>query len=327
MTLDQSYEQTKWRERRLHIVRSHLEAFDVERVFTIPLFEEAILEIEGSCGVDSSCKVEGNQLWAGRFEVCNDMGATWPECLNYTVKFLDKLEGYLGINIKRQAFEQFCATHFNSRKIINNTIGIHVDSNLKNSSVTLYFHLDYDQDPEELVRTAMTLDQGFYPEELTQILLRETFIIGFELFFDGRSVIEICPAAPAVAGNLGTRGNYLTPYIEKYFSEKVNFLFRKSDIVFLSYSGTSTEPVLWFYFRDAGVKNISTLFSFNDLGDRVYSFVKNQDCVADAAVVVTEKELEKSRLENFCLFYTRRDSCQPYPEYREIIARRTPHKG
>ncbi|XZF61881.1 MAG: LynF/TruF/PatF family peptide O-prenyltransferase [Gloeotrichia echinulata DVL01] len=325
MTLDQSWEQTKWRERRLQLVRSHLEAFDVERVFPIPLFEEAILEIEGGCGIDSSFKVKSNQLWAGRFDVCNDMGVTWPECLNPTLKFLDKLESYLGIKIKRQEFEQFCATHFNSRKIINNSIGIRANSNIKDSSVTLFFHLDYDQDPEELVRTAMTLDQRFYSEELTQILIRETILINFELFFDGRSVIEIYPAAPAIFGDLGQRGSYLPHYIEKHFSEKVNSLFRKSDVTLLSYSGASTEPVLWFYFADASVKNISTLFSFNDLGDRIYSFVKNQDCVVDAAVVVTEKELEKSRLENFCLFYTRRDSCQPYPEYTEIIARRTTH--
>ncbi|MCP2729481.1 LynF/TruF/PatF family peptide O-prenyltransferase [Limnofasciculus baicalensis] len=327
MSLDQSLQQINLRERRLHIVRSHLEAFDVERVFPIPIFEEAILEIEGTCGVDSSCKVEGNQLWAGRFEVCNYIGVTWPECLNPTVKFLDKLENYLGIKIKRQAFEQFCATHFNSRKIINNSIGIRVDPNLKKSSVSLYFHLDHDQDPEELVRTAMTLDQRFYPEELTQILIRETILIGFELFFDGRSIIEISPGAPAIFGDLGQRGSYLTPYIEKHFSEKVNSLFRKSHLIWLSYSGASTEPVLWFFFPAASVKNISTLFSFNDLGDRIYSFVKNQDCVVDATVVVTEKELEKSRLENFCLFYTRRDSYQPYPEYKEMMARRTPHQG
>jgi len=312
MTLDQSWEQTKWRECRLQLVRSHLEAYDVERVFPIPLFEEAILEIEGTCGVDSSCKVESNQLWAGRFEVSNDIGVAWPQCLNYTVKFLDKLESYLGVIIKRQAFDQFCATYVNSRKIVNNTIGIHVDYNIKNSSVRLYFHLDYEQDPEELVRTAMTLDQRFYPEALTQILLRETIGIGFELFFDGRSVIEICAAAPAISGNLGPKGSYITPYIEKHFSEKVNSLFRKSDIILLNYSGDSTDPVLCFYFTSAEVKNISTLFSFNDLGDRIYSFVKNQDCVADATVVVTEKELEKSRLENFCFHYTRTDSCRPF---------------
>ncbi|MEQ8539051.1 MAG: LynF/TruF/PatF family peptide O-prenyltransferase [Coleofasciculus sp. D1-CHI-01] len=313
MFLDQSLRQINLRERRLQIVRSHLDAFDVESVFPIPLFEEAILEIEGTCGVEPSCKVEGNQLWAGRFEVCNDIGVVWPQCLNYTVKFLDQLESHLGVKIKRQAFEQFCAIHFNSRKIVNNSIGIHLDNNIKNSSVSLYFHLDFEQDPEELVRTAMTLTQKFYPEELTQILIRETIMIGFELFFDGRSVIEICAGAPAISGKLGTKGNYLTPYIEKNFSQKVNDLFRKSRLIILSYSQVYTEPILWFYFIDDDAKKLSTLFYFNGLGERICGFIKNQDCLVDAAVTVTEKELEKSRLENFCIFYTRRDSCQAYP--------------
>jgi hypothetical protein len=63
MTLDRSFQEINLRERRLHIVRSHLAAFDVNPVFPIPLFEEAILEIEGTCGVDSKCSVEKDKLF------------------------------------------------------------------------------------------------------------------------------------------------------------------------------------------------------------------------------------------------------------------------
>lgn len=312
MTLDNLFQQINLRERRLQFVRTHLEAFDVEPIFPIPLFEEAIIGIEGSCGIESSCKVEGSQLLAGRFEVCNDIGKTWPESLTHAVKFLDKIESRLDISINRKPFEQFSAAHLDSNKIVNNTIGIHLGSKLEDSSVTLYIHLDHNQDPEELIRTAIALDGSHYSDELTQVLIRDTIIIGFELFFDGRSFIEICPGAPAQPGTLGSRGKYLTPYIKKHFSEKINSLFRESFILMPSFSKASVKPVLWFYFLET--KTIPRLFSFNSLGDRVYNFFQSQSCIVDASIAVTETELEKSRLENFCFYYTQRDACQPYPK-------------
>lgn len=50
---------------------------------------------------------------------------------------------------------------------------------------------------------------------------------------------------------------------------------------------------------------------FNSLGDRIYSFCQSQDCMNYAGVAVTERELEKERLENFSILYNQRDECQP----------------
>ena len=97
MTLNSSLHQIKLRERRLQVLRTHQEVFDVEPTFPIPIFEDAVLEIEGSCGIECSCKVEGGQLLAGRFQVCNDIGKTWPESLTHALKLLDKIENRIGI--------------------------------------------------------------------------------------------------------------------------------------------------------------------------------------------------------------------------------------
>jgi LynF/TruF/PatF family peptide O-prenyltransferase len=286
------------KDRRLQFVRTHQEAFDVEPTFPLRLFEEAIQEIEGSCCVESSCKVEGSRLLAGRYEVCNDQGSTWPQSLNHAFKFLDKVESRLGVSINRHSFEKFAAAHSGSRKILNNTIGIHLGSKLQDSSVMLYIHIEPDKDPEELARTAIALDGGHYSDELTQVLIRDTIVIGFELFLDGRSHMELCPGAPAQPGALGSRGKYLTPYIQKYFSHKVNSIFRESYILMPCFSKAYAMPVLLFLFKN--VKDI-------------HGFCQSQDCIADAAVSVTEVELEKTRLENFCFYYDQRDECQPHP--------------
>ncbi len=42
-------------------MRTHRDAFDVEPSFPIPLFEEAVLAIEGPCGVEPTCNVEGDR--------------------------------------------------------------------------------------------------------------------------------------------------------------------------------------------------------------------------------------------------------------------------
>ncbi len=213
--------------------------------------------------------------------------------------------------INRNSFEQFAAAHIGSRKIYNNTIGIHVGSKLEESSVMLYIHINHHEDPEELARTAIALDGGHYSDELIQVLIRDMLVIGFELFFDGRSHVELCPAAPAQPGELGIRGKYLTPYIQKYCSQKVNSIFRQSSVLIPCFSKAYTNPFFWFYFTK--LKDISKCFLFNSLGDRIYDFCQSQSCITDAAVAVTEQELEKSRLENFCFYYNQRDDCQPNP--------------
>ncbi|MEQ9549217.1 MAG: LynF/TruF/PatF family peptide O-prenyltransferase [Coleofasciculus sp. G3-WIS-01] len=313
MTLISRLQQNQLKNRRLQFVRTHQEAFDVEPTFPLPLFEQAILEIEGSCCVESSCQVEGGRLLAGRYEVCNDQGTTWPESLTHAFKLLDKVDSRLGVRLNRNSFEQFAAAHHGSRKIMNNTIGIHLGSKLEDSSVMLYIHIENDEDPEELARTAIALDGGYYSDELTQVLIRDTMVIGFELFFDGRSRVDIGPCAPAVPGTLGTRGKYLTPYIQKYFSQKANYIFRGSYLLMPCFSKAYAKPLLFFYFTK--IKDIPKYFLFNSIGDRIYDFCKSQSCIIDAAVAVTEQELEKSRLENFCFYYDQRDECQPHPDY------------
>lgn len=316
MTLDQSYEQTKWRERRLHIVRSHLEAFDVERVFPIPLFEEAILEIEGTCGVESKCNVEKDQLFAIDFQVCNDEGRTWPMSLTHAVKLLDKIENTVGVRFNRSLLERFVAVHLGSHKIENNTVGIDLRPVNEDSCIKIYLHLASEEEPEELVRTALELDGGSYSPELIQVLLKGTFVIGFNLFLNGYSNIELLPLSIGERYELpnSDRDKYLRYYIQRNFSPKVNSLFKELTFLCVSFS-REKEPVLIFHYEDT--KEIPKNFLFNSLGDRIYSFCQSQDCISYGGVAATERELEKDRLENFSIFYNQRDECKPLLHFRK----------
>ena len=301
------------KDRRLQFVRTHQEAFDVKPTFPLPLFEEAILEIEGSCSVESSCQVEGDRLQGGRYEVCNNQGTTWPESLTHAFKLLDKIDSQLGVRINRDSFDQFAAAHVNSRKIINNTIGVHLGSKLEDSSVMLYIHIKPEEDTEELARTALVLDGGRYSDELTRVLLRDTMVIGFELFFDGRSRVDLGPCAPGKSGTLKMKGKHLEQYTQKNLSRKVNSIFREGYLFGAFFSKTRVEPILFFY--HSIIKDLPKYFTFNSLGYRVYNFCQSQGCITDVAIAVTETELEKSRLENFCFYYDQWDECKPSSDY------------
>ncbi|WP_293190735.1 LynF/TruF/PatF family peptide O-prenyltransferase [Microcoleus sp. PH2017_33_LGB_O_A] len=313
ITLTSMLQNNRLKDRRIQFIRAHQEAFDVEPTFPLPLFEEVILEIEGSCFVESSCQIEGGRVLAGRHEVCKYPGKSWPESLTHAFKLLDKIENQLGIRINRNSFEQFAAAHIGSRKITNNSIGIHLGSKLEDSSAVFYVYIDDEEDPEELARTAIALDGGHYSDELTQVLIRDTWAISFKLFLDGRSRVELCPYAPAQPGSLGIRGKYLTPYIQKHFSPKVNSIFRGSYLLMTRFSKDYAMPVLWFYFTN--IKDIPKYFLFNSLGDKIYDYCQSQSCITGTGVAVAEPELEKTRLENFCFYYDQRDGCQPRPGF------------
>ncbi|VXD25897.1 LynF/TruF/PatF family peptide O-prenyltransferase [Planktothrix paucivesiculata] len=304
----QNIQNNRFKDRPIEFIRSHQEAFDVEPIFPIPLFEEVILELEGVFSVKPSCKVEGSRLLAGRYETgILPMRKTWPQLLTHTFKFLNKIESRVGVCINRESFEQFAAVHIGSDKIMDSTIGVHLGSKLEDSSVMMYIHFDTEQDCEELAKTAIALDGGHYSDELTQVLIRDMVVIGFELFFDGRSHVELCPVAPAQPGALGIRGKYLTPYIQKYFSQKVNSIFRGSHLLKICFSKAYATPVLGFYFKN--LKDIPKYFRFNSLGDRIYDFCQSQSCIMVPAVFATEAELEKSRLEKFDFYYIRWEEC------------------
>ncbi len=313
MSFNYQFEQIKLRERRLQFIRTHLDAFDVEPTFPIPLFEQAVFEIEGSLSIIPSCQVEGGRLLGGRYDFIPWQKKNWQECLTDTFKFLEKIETRLGVRINCDSFKQFVvAVNIGSRKIRDSTFGIHLGSKLEDSSVRIFVHFDADEDCEELARTAIALDGGHYSDELIQVLLKDMTTVSFELFFDGRSYMDMGAAAPARLGELGIRGTYLTPYIQKHFSHKVNYIFREAFVLKICFSKSYATPLLWFYFKN--IKDIPKYLKFNGLGDRIYDFCQSRSCTNLAAVTLTEQELEKSRLENFCFYYNIHDECQPLPE-------------
>jgi LynF/TruF/PatF family peptide O-prenyltransferase len=304
------------KDRRLQYMRTHQDAFDVEPTFILSLFEEAVIGIEGACGVEPMCHVEEDRLFAIDFQVSNeglgDEGRTWPRAWTDAVKFLDKVESQVGIRLNRNFLDRFVAVHIGSHKILDNTIGIDLRPRHEDSCIKIYMHLDLDEDPEDLVRTAIQLDGGSYSAEILQVLFRSTIAIGFNLFLNGYSDIELwagCAAERYEKDIEFKRGQYLKHYVHTFFSQKVRDIVKEAFFSTVSFSkATQAEPSLCFIYEN--VRDVLQYFSFNNLGNRVLNFCQSQDCVSYVGVDTKEYELGKQQLEKFSIVYNKRDMCQ-----------------
>ncbi|MDZ8025075.1 MAG: LynF/TruF/PatF family peptide O-prenyltransferase [Nostoc sp. DedQUE11] len=308
MTMASVFQHNYLREQRLRFMRTHLDAFDVEPSFPLPLFEEAVLAIEGYCGVESACNVEGDRLFAGDFQVAN-YGHTWPRSLIDASSFLDKVESRIDVKINRNLLDQFSGLYIGSSKIENNTIGIDLRPKLQDSVIKIYMHIHPGQSNEDLVMTAIALDGAIYSPELTEVLIRDVVVIGFNLFLDGRTNIEILAGSPGKKykpqGNLG---RHLAAYIRKNFSRKVISIFNVSDVISVSFSRDKIDPLFYFHFFD--IKDIPKYFAFNNLGYKIYDFCQSQDCLTYAGVSARAQDLESNRLDKYGFFYNQSDTCQ-----------------
>ena len=54
----------RFQEQKLQFIRNHQQAFDVEPIYPLPLFEDFVMNVEGDCSIEASCKIELDKLIA-----------------------------------------------------------------------------------------------------------------------------------------------------------------------------------------------------------------------------------------------------------------------
>lgn len=290
------------KERRIQRLRHHFESFDVERAFPLPLFEQAVLSLDSCPLLEPSFKVQEGILFAGR--VTTSTGTEdWQHLISTALNFFDEVESRVEVTIDRGLLEKFLTLNQNSDKIEASLMGIDLRPNVKESSLKVHLRLDPQQDADELVMTAIDLDGGDYSPELTQVLLKDTFLIGFDFFLDGGSAVEmytICPGKKPLA-MLGKKGAYLKPYVLSNFSHKVTSLLQEVAALTVGFSKENPRPVLYFEFET--LREVKYNLLFNSLGDKIYDFCLHNQIENFVSIGVTEPDLEKRRLENFRFYY------------------------
>ncbi|NES82864.1 MAG: LynF/TruF/PatF family peptide O-prenyltransferase [Moorea sp. SIO1G6] len=291
------------REQRLHFIRAHQNAFDVNPIFPLQHFEEFVGKVTGDCAIEASCKIENDQLIASRFLLFyfRDAGQAYKKCLQESIAFFSQVESQVQVKLNYDIFQKFLGKDFDWSKVMRLTTGVDLRSNLPDSSLKFHFRV---KDYPEKIDTALRLSSidkisGKMLNSLSKFIPRSQLIpqIGFDFYLNGRTEIELYLEL--------FEKDFLKPEIQSFlqqrFPKSVLTPLEDSQIFHIGLSQANANPVL--YYRLKSKHNLLNHFRLNDAAQRVHSFYHQQETVPYMWVGVAEKELKKTRIENIRLYY------------------------
>lgn len=295
MTFTSILQQNDLREQRLHFIRAHQQAFDVDPIFPLQLFEDFVARVEGDCMIETSCKVEVDKLIASRFLLFfQDQNQSWPSKLAQSLDFLHQVERQVGVQVNDELLQRFLGNNFDFSKIMVLSIGVDLRPNLADSSLKMHISI---RDYPEKVATALALDGSFEDSELYTVLLNTASLIGFDYYLDGRSEIELY----ASLGEQELKNPNVQTFLQKHFSQTALHPLEASSAFLTGLSKGNSSPVLYYLLKDK--KDLQHYFRLNDAAQRVHSFYQDQENISYIWVGVAEQELQNSRIENIRLYY------------------------
>jgi LynF/TruF/PatF family peptide O-prenyltransferase len=286
------------REQRLQFIRAHQQAFDVDPIFPLQLFEEFVARVKGDCMIEASCKVEIDKLIASRFLLFfQDQNQPWPSKLAQALDFFHQVEHQVGVQVNDELLQRFLGKNFDFSKMTLLSTGVDLRPNLAESSLKMHISI---RDYPEKVATALALDGSFEDSELYTILLNTASLIGFDYYLDGQSDIEIY----ASLGEQELKNPNVRTFLQKNFSQAALHPLEASSVFYTGLSKGNSSPVLYYALKDK--KDLQHYFRLNDTAQRVQGFYQDRETVSSIWVGVAEQELQKSRIENIRLYYHKR---------------------
>lgn len=280
------------KEQKLQFIRNHQQAFDVEPIYPLPLFEDFVMSVEGDCSIEASCKIESDKLIASRFLLFfKDKAQQWQKYLYQSLAFFSQVETQVGVQIDYSLLQQFLGDNFDFSKLTVLSAGIDLRNNLSESSLKMHIRIE---DYPEKLKTAFALSDN---TANSHYLGNFVSLIGFDYYFNGTSEIEI----------------YAEVQEEDFFKPEINNLvwqhfpktalepLKASSLFFTGLSKANNNPVLYYHLKNK--QDLVNYFKLNDSAQRVHSFYQHQDILPQMWVGTAQKELEKTRIENIRLYY------------------------
>ncbi|MFN7217255.1 DUF5838 family protein [Microcystis sp.] len=280
------------KEQRIQFIRNHQQAFDVEPIYPLRLFEDFVMEVEGNCDIEASCKIELDKLIASRFLLFfKDQAQEWQKYLAQSLAFFQQVENRVGVQLDYSLLQGFLGDNFDFSKLEVLSAGIDLRTNLADSSVKMHIRIrDY---PEKLA-TAFVLSDGAADSNYLSGFVN---LIGFDLYFKGKSAIEIYAEI--------REDDFFKPetinQVWQHFPKSALKPLQASSLFFTGLSKANNNPVLYYSLKNR--QNLINYFKLNDTAQRVHSFYQHQDILPNMWVGTAQQELEKTRIENVRLYY------------------------
>lgn len=170
----------------LQYIEEHQAYFHASNLFPLGIFKNLVFRTADGL-VECSCKITKGKVHANRFNLWFPR-SNGLEQMNTVMDFLAEVEIKGTLQFNRDLLNQFYQSDFDWSRVRRFVVGVDIRENIVDSRLKIWFILNkYHEQIEKAVKL-----NGNYPD-VKNLLFRDELIVGFDFYFDGRTVIKLYP--------------------------------------------------------------------------------------------------------------------------------------
>ncbi|MDJ0598635.1 MAG: LynF/TruF/PatF family peptide O-prenyltransferase [Crocosphaera sp.] len=175
------------RQKNLQFIGEHKNAFDLEYLYPLDLFENLVAQVE-PCRIECSCKIEENKLDPARFNLAiND---NFAKKAGQFLEFFHQVENRVGVALDYTPLSLFMKG-FDYSKVNQIMAGIDARTELAQARVKTWWAID--NYPEKL-ETAIALSKSDSKALRLLLEMNNSLVVGFHLYLKGKSEVRLYPS-------------------------------------------------------------------------------------------------------------------------------------
>ena len=276
-------------EKNLRFFEGHKNAFDIDNIYPLDLFEE-FLKTQEDCIIDCSCKIASDRLYAARFTL-SYLSGDFRDKINASLDFFRRVEGQVQATINYQLLQEFLGSSFNFDKIKRVLTGVDARPEVKESRLKLFIWIENYLEKQE---TAIKLCGD--SQDLRTLMIQNNLLIGFDLCLDGRAEIELYPTlAEEELQQISVQRK-----LAKLLPNLALQLLENCHAIQIGFSKANPCKILYFHPQDPNyfIDNLG-----NEMAKRVHAYYRHQP-VGDLVVAIPENELLGRSIHHLNLYYS-----------------------
>ncbi len=276
-------------EKNLQFIGEHKQAFDLEYLYPLDIFERLVAKSE-PCAIECSCKIESDKLDPARFNLAI-RHQRYAEQAQAVLEFFRAVETRVGVKLNYDLLHQFMYG-FDYSKVTQIMAGIDARVEFADARVKTWWAIkDY---PEKL-ETAIAL-HGDSPELRLLLAINYQLVVGFHLYLNGHSTIRLYPLIP--------REKFLRMDVQMQLAKVLSLpalrLFDYCHAVSLVLKKDG-DKILHYHLLDNQVNSfIDNLH--NDMATRVHAHYRDKP-IRYTTVSLSERELLTGSIKTINMYY------------------------
>ena len=175
--------------KNLQFIGEHKNAFDIEHLYPLDLFERLVARVE-PCRIECSCKIEGDKLDPARFNLA--VNSNYVQSAKAFLDFFHQVETRVGVTLDYSPLHLF-TQGFDYRKVNQIMAGFDARPELAGTRVKTWWAIE---NYPEKVETAIALAGTDSPALRRLLAMNHGLVVGFHLYLQGHSEVRLYPSVP-----------------------------------------------------------------------------------------------------------------------------------